>query len=168
MCYIDGQKNKYSVFHQFLIWWLNQSCNRLLSWFYNRSLNQSGRALAQAVSRWLPTASERVQAQVRSYGICGRQSDTGASSLQVLRFPFLLIPPTESESTSLIIQGWCNRPNRGLGTEWTKSHPTPKKLKKKKHSIIQLKIHPMLINWSSTWLIASLSAIYQPITESIL
>jgi hypothetical protein len=54
-----------------------------------------GRALAQAISRWLPTAAARVRSQVRSCGICGGQSGTVAGFLQVLRFPLpILIPPT--------------------------------------------------------------------------
>jgi hypothetical protein len=32
-----------------------------------------GRAIAQAVSRWLPTAASRVRARVWSSGICGGQ-----------------------------------------------------------------------------------------------
>jgi hypothetical protein len=40
-----------------------------------------GHAVAQAVSRWLPTAAAWVQAQVRSSGICGGQSGTGAGFL---------------------------------------------------------------------------------------
>jgi hypothetical protein len=50
--------------------------------------------LAQAVSRRLPTAAARVRAQVRSCGICGGQSGTGADFLRVLRIPLpILIPP---------------------------------------------------------------------------
>jgi hypothetical protein len=68
------------------------------------------RAIAQAVSRRLPTAVARVRAWVRSCGICGGQSGTGAGFLQVLQFPLpILIPPTAPHSSS-IIRGWYNRP----------------------------------------------------------
>jgi hypothetical protein len=40
-----------------------------------------GRAIAQAVSRWLPTVAARVRARVRSSGICGGQSSAGADFL---------------------------------------------------------------------------------------
>jgi hypothetical protein len=55
-----------------------------------------GRAIAQAVSRWLPTApAARVRSQVRSCGICGGQSGIRAGFLRVLRFPLpILIPPS--------------------------------------------------------------------------
>jgi hypothetical protein len=45
-----------------------------------------GRAIAQAVSRWLPTAAAQVRARVWSSGICGGQSGAGAGFLRVLRF----------------------------------------------------------------------------------
>jgi hypothetical protein len=55
----------------------------------------TGRAIAQAVSRWLSTAAARVRSQIRACGICGGQSGTGAGFLRVLRFPLpILIPPT--------------------------------------------------------------------------
>jgi hypothetical protein len=57
---------------------------------------RKGRAIAQAVSRRLPTAADRV----RSCWICGGQSGTGA----VLWFPLpIRIPPTAPNSPSRII-----------------------------------------------------------------
>jgi hypothetical protein len=40
-----------------------------------------GRAIAQAVSRWLPTAATRARSRVWSSGICGGQSGAGAGFL---------------------------------------------------------------------------------------
>jgi hypothetical protein len=48
---------------------------------------QYGRAIAQALSRRLPTTTPRVRSRFRSCGICGGQSGTGAGFLRVLRFP---------------------------------------------------------------------------------
>jgi hypothetical protein len=60
-----------------------------------------GRAIAQAVSRWLPTAAARVRARVWSSGICGGQSGAGADFLRVLRFPMpIFIPPNSLSSQS--------------------------------------------------------------------
>jgi hypothetical protein len=53
--------------------------------------NYHGRAIAQEVSRRLPTAAAPVRAQVRS---CGGQSGIGVGFLRVLRYPLpFLIPP---------------------------------------------------------------------------
>jgi hypothetical protein len=83
-----------------------------------------GRAIAQAVSRWLPTAAVRVPSQVRSRGICGGQSGTVAGFLRVLRFPLsILIPPTAPHSSSIIL-GWYNRPVSGRRTKCTQSQRT--------------------------------------------
>jgi hypothetical protein len=83
-----------------------------------------GRAIAQAVCRRFPTAAARVRAQVRSCGICGGQSGTGAGFLLVLRYPLpILIPSTTPHSSSLsIIRDWYNRPISGRSTKWTQSH----------------------------------------------
>jgi hypothetical protein len=86
---------------------------------------KTGRNIAQAVSRRLPTAAARVRPQVRSCGNCGGQSGTGGGFLRVLRFPLpVLIPPTTPHSSSSIIRGWYSRPVSGRRTKWTQSHPT--------------------------------------------
>jgi hypothetical protein len=59
-----------------------------------------GCAVAQAVSRWLPTAVARVRVQA-ACGVCGGQSDTGAGFLRLLRFPLPIIIPQISLSSSL-------------------------------------------------------------------
>jgi hypothetical protein len=80
-------------------------------------------AIAQAVSDWIPTA-----ARVRSCGICGGQSGTGAGCLWVLQFPLpIFIPPIAPQSPSSIIWDWYSRPVSGRSTKWTQSHPTKEK-----------------------------------------
>jgi hypothetical protein len=70
-----------------------------------------GHAIAQAVSRWLPTAAARVQTRVQSCGICGGQSGAGADFLRILRFPLpIFILPIYPQSSSPIIRGWFSRP----------------------------------------------------------
>jgi hypothetical protein len=59
-----------------------------------------GRAIAEAVSRWLPTAAARVQSLVWSSGICGGQSGVGTGFLRVLWFPLPFIPPNSPSSQS--------------------------------------------------------------------
>jgi hypothetical protein len=56
-----------------------------------------GRAVAQAVSRWLPTAAARVRVRA-ACGVCGGQSGTEADFLRVLRFPLPIIPPISQSS----------------------------------------------------------------------
>jgi hypothetical protein len=78
-------------------------------------------AVPLAISRRLPIAG-------RSCGICGAQSGTGAGFLLVLRFPLPLIPSTAPRSSSSVIRGWYNRPNRGRRAKWTQSN-SPQKSK---------------------------------------
>jgi hypothetical protein len=100
------------------------------------------RAVAQTVSRWLPTAAARVHTRVWSCGICGGQSGTGAGFLRVLRFPLpIFIPPISPQSRSPIIRGWYNRP-----VVAAVSKVPPHKLKKKP-------VHtPVTVTqWSKSW-----------------
>jgi hypothetical protein len=58
----------------------------------NATLPILGRAVAQAVRRWLPTAAARVRVRA-ACGVCGGQCGTEAGFLGVLRFPLPIIPP---------------------------------------------------------------------------
>jgi hypothetical protein len=58
-----------------------------------------GRAIAQAVSRWLPTAAARVRVRA-ACGVCGGQSGTGAGFFRVLRFLLPIILPISPSSKS--------------------------------------------------------------------
>jgi hypothetical protein len=80
----------------------------------------SGLAVAQAVSRWLPTAAVRVRVR-KACGVCGGQSGTGADFLRVLRFPL----PNHYTNFSIIIitRGLHNRPIGGRNAEWTSWTP---------------------------------------------
>jgi hypothetical protein len=64
------------------------------------NLYKNGRAIAEAVSRCLPTAAVRVQTRVWPSGICGGQSGAGACFLRVLRYPLSFIPPNSPSSQS--------------------------------------------------------------------
>jgi hypothetical protein len=68
--------------------------------FSLRVIAVEGRAIAEAVSRWLPTATARVQSRFGLSGICGGQSGAGAGFLPVLRFPLPFIPPYSPTSQS--------------------------------------------------------------------
>jgi hypothetical protein len=60
----------------------------------------SGRAIAQADSRRLPTAAARVRFQIRSCGICGVQSGTEEGFILVLRFPLPILIPQNAPYSS--------------------------------------------------------------------
>jgi hypothetical protein len=71
---------------------------------HSRLRGNVGRAIPQAVSRWLSTAAARVRSRVWSSRVCGRQSGAGAGFLRVLRFPLpIFIPPIAPQSPSPII-----------------------------------------------------------------
>jgi hypothetical protein len=57
-------------------------------------------AVAQAVSRRLPTAATRVRDRVRSCGVYGLQRGTRAGILRVLQFPLPSIPPIAPHPSS--------------------------------------------------------------------
>jgi hypothetical protein len=69
-----------------------------------------GRAIAQAVSRWLPTVAARVQTPVSLCGIRGGQSAPGAGFLRALRFHLQIFIPRIAPSPLSIIRGWYSRP----------------------------------------------------------
>jgi hypothetical protein len=80
-------------------------------------ISDCGRAIVQAVSRWLPTEAARVRARVWSSGICGGQSGGGPGFLRVLRIPL----PIHSTKFSIltITRVRYNRPITGRRAEWT-------------------------------------------------
>jgi hypothetical protein len=89
-----------------------------------RANTEIGRAVAQAVSRQLPTTEARVRSQVKLYGIYDGQNDIGAGFHRILLFPLpIFIPP--NAACSSIIRGWYNRPIGGRRTKWAPSHSTP-------------------------------------------
>jgi hypothetical protein len=69
---------------------------------------QGGHAIAQGVSCWLPTVVAWVRSQVKSCGICGGPSGTGAGCLRALQFhlPILIPPNTPSSGAGTIAIYW--------------------------------------------------------------
>jgi hypothetical protein len=60
-----------------------------------------GRAVAQTVSRWFPTAATRVRVQAKSFGICDGRNSTEEGFLRVLEFLLsILVPPNTPYSSS--------------------------------------------------------------------
>jgi ribosomal protein L37AE/L43A len=102
----------------------------------------NGRVIAEAVSRRLSTAVDRVRAQVWSCGICGGQSGTGTGFLRVLRFPLpVIIPPVAPQSSSSIIWGWYNRPIVAAVPSGLSLTPPQETKKKRKHSTDNVRIY---------------------------
>jgi hypothetical protein len=67
-----------------------------------RKICTFSRAIAQAVSRWLPATADRIRVRVWSSGICSGKCGAGADFLRVLPFPLpIFIPPNSPSSQSL-------------------------------------------------------------------
>jgi hypothetical protein len=93
-----------------------------------------GRAIAQAVSCWLPTAAAWVLGEVM-WDLWWKNG-TWAGFLQVLWFPLpILIPPIAPHPLSSIIRGWYKMPNTGRYINVLKSHLTQNTKKKLLHRI---------------------------------
>jgi hypothetical protein len=125
-----------------------------------------GRAIAEAVTRWLPNAAARVRARVWSCGICGGQSGAVAGFLRVFRFPLpIFIPPIAPQSPSSIFWGLYNRPEVAALPS-----PTPLKIQRMPHSskcyyetfkryvLFTTGLHPSGISYAITSIIASQNA----------
>jgi hypothetical protein len=78
-----------------------------------KNIAGNDRIIAQAVSRWLPTAVARVRAPVWSCGMCGGKNGDGVGFLLVLEFRLpIFILPIAPQSPSSIIWG-CT-----IGQKW--------------------------------------------------
>jgi hypothetical protein len=87
-----------------------------MSRFYLNSVTyllRAGRAIAEALGRWFPTAAARVSRSGLASKIYGGQSGAGAGFLRVLRFPLpkSFIPPTSPSSSQSL-----GTVSRGLAT----------------------------------------------------
>jgi hypothetical protein len=60
-------------------------------------MNPWGRAIAEAVSRWLPIAAARVRVRT-ACAVYGGQSETGADFLRVVWYSLSIIPPNSPSS----------------------------------------------------------------------
>jgi hypothetical protein len=80
-----------------------------------------GRAIAQAVSRWFPTAAAQVRVRA-ACGVYGGQSD------RFFFFPSTSVSPANHSTNFYVIiitRGWHSRPNSGRSAEWTQLDSTP-------------------------------------------
>jgi hypothetical protein len=81
-----------------------------------------GRAIAQAVSRWLPTLATRVHIQAGKWGLWWTKRHWGRFSLSTS-----VSRANHSTNFSIIIitRGWHNRPIDGRSAKWTQLDSTP-------------------------------------------
>jgi hypothetical protein len=92
---------------------------------------EDGRAIAQAVSRWLPTAAGRILGWLSR--ICGGQIGAGPSFVRVLRFPLPIFipsnsPTSESPGASTTGQLVVDMPS-GISLDSTPHYANKKKIK---------------------------------------
>jgi hypothetical protein len=103
---------------------------KILSWHLFEGRRKAIRYLLREHSRpchspCLPIAEARVRDRVRSCGICGGHSGTGAGFLRVLRFPLpIFIPSIAPQSPLSIIWGCYNRLVVTAVPSGLKSHTT--------------------------------------------
>jgi hypothetical protein len=81
-----------------------------------------GRAVAQAVSRWLPTAAARVRVQAGMWGLWWTKRHWGRFSLST---SVSLANHSTDFSIIIIARGSHNRPISGRSAEWTQLDSTP-------------------------------------------
>jgi hypothetical protein len=119
-------------------------------WTNNCNCFKIGRSIAEAVSRWLPTAAARVQSRVWSSGICGgvwrRDRFSPCTSVS---------PAIHSTKFSIltITRGRYNRPVSGLCAEWTQFglQPPTMQIKKKNRFKMVTNGKPEFNRKSSVW-----------------
>jgi hypothetical protein len=98
---------------------------------YNETgINTGAAAIAQAISRRLPTAAARVRSQVTSVGFVVDKVALGQVFSEHFGFLCKFSFHRLLQNHCHIVWGWYNRPNSGRPTKWTQSHPTSKKTEK--------------------------------------
>jgi hypothetical protein len=100
-----------------------------------------GHAVAQVVSHWLLIAMAQDEFQLRSCGICGAQSGTGAGFLRVFWFPLpIQIPAPHAPFVSSVILGCCSGPFKRK-YQGIQSHPTIITFSKKEGLKVRLNVN---------------------------
>jgi hypothetical protein len=94
-------------------------------------------------------AAARVQAQVRSSGICGVKWNWGGF-LRVLRFPLPILISLTAPNSSSFIRGWYNRPVSGRRTEWTQSHRTQRNVRSEDFAAVVVK---SFLGYNAEWFV---------------